>query len=154
MMKSLFVRLLNSSFVKYALVGVVGLVVDMGLFYVFYEILHINYIVSNLISSSLAVVNNFILNSIFTFKVKNKLFYRFISFFSIALAGMALSSGMLAVMIDGMHLNSMVSKAISVFFVALIQYFVNKKLTFSERNIFSLISHYFKKRRLLCKHSV
>lgn len=146
-MKSLFVRLLNSSFVKYALVGVVGLVVDMGLFYVFYEILHINYIVSNLISSSLAVVNNFILNSIFTFKVKNKLFYRFISFFSIALAGMALSSGMLAVMIDGMHLNSMVSKAISVFFVALIQYFVNKKLTFSERNIFSLISHYFKKRR-------
>jgi len=146
-MKSLFVRLLNSSFVKYALVGVVGLVVDMGLFYVFYEILHINYIVSNIMSSSLAVVNNFILNSIFTFKVKNKLFYRFISFFSIALAGMALSSGMLAVMIDGMHLNSMVSKAISVFFVALIQYFVNKKLTFSERNIFSLISHYFKKRR-------
>lgn len=146
-MKSLFVRLLNSSFVKYALVGVVGLVVDMGLFYVFYEILHINYIVSNLMSSSLAVVNNFILNSIFTFKVKNKLFYRFISFFSIALAGMALSSAMLAVMIDGMHLNSMVSKAISVFFVALIQYFVNKKLTFSERNIFSLISHYFKKRR-------
>jgi len=146
-MKSLFVRLLNSSFVKYALVGVVGLVVDMGLFYVFYEILHINYIVSNIMSSSLAVVNNFILNSIFTFKVKNKLFYRFISFFSIALVGMALSSGMLAVMIDGMHLNSMVSKAISVFFVALIQYYVNKKLTFSERNIFSLMSHYFKKRR-------
>lgn len=147
MMKSLFVRLLNSSFVKYALVGVVGLVVDMGLFYVFYEILHINYILSNIMSSSLAVVNNFILNSIFTFKVKDKLFYRFISFFSIALAGMALSSIMLAVMIDGMHLNSMVSKAISVFFVALLQYFVNKKLTFSERNIFSLMSRYFKKRR-------
>jgi len=146
-MKSLFVRLLNSSFVKYALVGVVGLVVDMGLFYVFYEILHINYILSNIMSSSLAVVNNFILNSIFTFKVKDKLFYRFISFFSIALAGMALSSIMLAVMIDGMHLNSMVSKAISVFFVALLQYFVNKKLTFSERNIFSLMSRYFKKRR-------
>ncbi|MCX6307442.1 MAG: GtrA family protein [Bacteroidia bacterium] len=146
-MKSLFVRLLNSSFVKYALVGVVGLVVDMGLFYVFYELLHINYIVSNIMSSSLAVLNNFILNSIFTFKVKDKLFYRFISFFSIALAGMALSSGMLVVMIDGMHWNSMVSKAVSVFFVALIQYYVNKKLTFSERNIFSLISHSFKKRR-------
>ncbi len=146
-MKSLFVRLLNSSFVKYALVGVVGLVVDMGLFYVFYEILHINYILSNIMSSSLAVVNNFILNSIFTFKVRDKLFYRFVSFFTIALAGMALSSAMLAVMIEGMHLNSMVSKAISVFFVALIQYYVNKKLTFSERNIFSMMSHYYKKRR-------
>jgi len=46
-----------------------------------------------------------------------------------------------------MHLNSMVAKAISVFVVALIQYYVNKKLTFSERNIFSLMSHSFKKRR-------
>jgi len=140
-MKSLFVRLLSSSFVKYALVGVVGLVVDMGLFYVFHIVLKIDYILSNIMSSSLAVVNNFILNSIFTFKVKDKLFYRFISFFSIALAGMALSSGMLAVMIAGMGMNSMVSKAISVFVVAMIQYFVNKKLTFSERNIFSLMSH-------------
>jgi putative flippase GtrA len=147
MMKSLFVRLLSSSFIKYALVGVVGLVVDMGLFYMFHEVLNINYILSNIMSSSLAVVNNFILNSIFTFKVKDKLLYRFISFFSIALAGMALSSGMLVVLIDGLHLNSMVSKAISVFVVALIQYYVNKKLTFSERNIFSLMSHSFKKRR-------
>lgn len=146
-MKSLLVRLLNSSFVKYALVGVVGLVVDMGLFYLFHEMMGINYIASNIMSSSLAVVNNFILNSLFTFKVKDKLLYRFISFYSIALAGMALSSGMLAVMIDVLQMNSMVSKAISVFFVALIQYYVNKKLTFSERSIFSLISHYYKKYR-------
>jgi len=145
-MKSLFVRLISSSFVKYGLVGLVGLVVDMGFFYVFYEMLHINYILSNIMSSSLAVVNNFILNSIFTFKVKDKLLYRFISFFSIALAGMALSSGMLAVMIDGLQMNSMVAKAISIFVVALIQYFVNKKLTFSERTVFSLMSH-LKKRR-------
>lgn len=143
----MLVRLLTSSFIKYALVGVVGLVVDMGLFYLFHEILAINYIASNIMSSSLAVINNFILNSIFTFKVKDKLLYRFISFYSIALAGMALSSGMLAVMIDGFQMNSMVSKAISVFFVAMIQYYVNKKLTFSERSIFSLISHYYKKYR-------
>ena len=147
MMKSLIVRLFHSSFLKYALVGVVGLVVDMGLFYLFHEVLKINYILSNIMSSSMAVVNNFILNSIFTFKVKDKLFYRFISFFSIALAGMVLSSGLLAILIDGFHMNSMVSKAIAVFFVAMIQYYVNKKLTFSERNIFSMMSHYIKKPR-------
>ena len=146
-MKSLIVRLIHSSFLKYALVGMVGLVVDMGLFYFFHEVLNWNYILSNILSSSLAVVNNFILNSIFTFKVKDKLFYRFVSFYSIALAGMALSSGLLIVMIDGMHMNSMIAKAIAVFFVAMIQYYVNKKLTFSERSIFSLMSHYIKKRR-------
>lgn len=129
------------------MVGVVGLFVDMGLFYVFHEEMHINYILSNVMSSSLAVVNNFILNSVFTFKVRDKLLYRFISFFSIALVGMAVSSGLLAVMIDGLHMNSMIAKGIAVFFVAMIQYYVNKKLTFSERNIFSLMSHYYKKRR-------
>lgn len=143
----MIVRLIHSSFLKYALVGMVGLVVDMGLFYFFHEVLNWNYILSNILSSSLAVVNNFILNSIFTFKVKDKLFYRFVSFYSIALAGMALSSGLLIVMIDGMHMNSMIAKAIAVFFVAMIQYYVNKKLTFSERSIFSLMSHYIKKRR-------
>jgi putative flippase GtrA len=147
MMKSLIVRLLHSSFLKYALVGVVGLVVDMGLFYLFHELLGWNYILSNILSSSLAVVNNFILNSIFTFKVRDKLLYRFISFFSIALVGMVLSSGILAVLIDGFHIPSMISKAVAVFFVAMIQYYVNKKLTFSERNIFSMMSHYIKKRR-------
>lgn len=146
-MKSLIDRLIHSSFIKYALVGMVGLVVDMGLFYLFHEVLNWNYILSNVLSSSLAVVNNFILNSIFTFKVKDKLFYRFVSFYSIALAGMALSSGLLVVMIDGMHMNSMIAKAIAVYFVAMIQYYVNKKLTFSERNIFSLMSHYIKKHR-------
>jgi putative flippase GtrA len=147
MMKSLIVRLLHSSFLKYALVGVVGLVVDMGLFYLFHELMGWYYILSNVLSSSLAVVNNFILNSIFTFKVKDKLLYRFISFFSVALIGMVLSSGILAVLIDGFNLPGMISKAIAVFFVAMIQYYVNKKLTFSERNIFSMMSHSIKKRR-------
>jgi putative flippase GtrA len=144
-MKSLFVRFLRSSLLKYALVGVTGLAWDMGLFYVFYEILGINYILSNIVSSTVGVVNNFILNSWFTFKVKDKLLLRFISFFSVALAGMLLSSGLLAVMIDGVGMNSMLSKAIAVLIVALIQYFVNKKLTFSEKHLFSIMSH-FKKR--------
>lgn len=144
-MKSLFVKFVRSSFVKYAFVGCLGLVVDMGLFYLMYEMLHINYIVSNLVSSSLAVVHNFFLNSWITFKVKDKLLLRFISFYSVAVAGMVLSSGMLAVMIDGLSMNSMIAKAISVFFVALLQYFINKKLTFGEKKLFSLMNRFEKK---------
>lgn len=144
-MKSLFVRLLNASFVRYGLVGIAGLVVDLGLFYLLHEAIGLNYVLSNLVSSSLAVVNNFILNSIFTFKVRDKMLYRFVSFYAVAVAGMVLSSGMLVLLIDGLHLNSMLSKAFSVLVVAVVQYFINKSLTFSERNIFSKISHYFKK---------
>jgi putative flippase GtrA len=144
-MKSLFLRLLRSSFVKYGIVGVLGLLVDMGFFYLFHEVLDINYILSNVMSSSLAVIHNFILNSFFTFKVKDKLLMRFVSFYLIALAGMVLSSGLLALMIDVVHMNAMVAKFISVMVVALIQYFVNKKLTFSERKLFSFMSRTEKK---------
>lgn len=135
-MVSFFVRLLKSSFLRYGIVGVLGLAVDMGIFYLLHEVLGVNYIVSNIISSSLAVIHNFILNSFFTFKVKDKLIRRFISFYLIALVGMALSSGLLAMMIDGFKMDSMLAKMIAVLVVAVLQYFLNKKLTFSKnRNL-------------------
>lgn len=135
-MMSLFVRLLKSEFVKYGLVGVLGLFVDMGLFYLLHEFWGMYYLLANIISSSLAVVHNFMLNSYFTFKVNDKKWKRFASFYLIAFVGMGVSSGLLALMIDGFHMESMVSKAISVLVVAVIQYFVNKRLTFGQHKIF------------------
>ncbi|MEA4839631.1 MAG: GtrA family protein [Bacteroidales bacterium] len=135
MMVSFFARLLKSSFLKYGVIGVFGLVVDMGIFYLLHKMLGVNYVVSNIISSSLAVVHNFILNSFITFKVKDRLLRRFASFYLIALVGMAVSSGMLAVMIDGLSMDSMVAKMISILIVAVIQYFLNKKLTFRKKRV-------------------
>jgi Predicted membrane protein len=127
--------LLRSSFVKYGIVGVFGLLVDMGLFFLLHEVLGWNYILSNIISSSLAVVHNFIMNSYFTFKVKDKKWRRFLSFYLIALIGMAVSSGLLALMIDGLGMDSMIAKMISVLVVAVLQYFVNKRLTFRQHKV-------------------
>ena len=138
-MISFFVRLLRSRFLKYGLVGCTGLIVDMGIFYVLHEMFEVNYIVTNIISSTFGVINNFMLNSLITFKVKDKLLIRFASFYLIALVGMALSSGLLVLMIDGLKMDSMLAKMISVLIVALFQYFLNKKLTFGEHRIFALI---------------
>ena len=137
MIRSFCARLLKSKFLRYGIVGCTGLIVDMGIFYMLHEMFEVNYIITNIISSTFGVINNFILNSLFTFKVKDKLFQRFVSFYLIALVGMALSSGLLVLMIDGFKMESMISKMISVLIVAVIQYFLNKKLTFSEHRIFS-----------------
>ncbi|MDD4920989.1 MAG: GtrA family protein [Bacteroidales bacterium] len=114
------------------MVGVLGLTVDMGIFYLLHKVLGVNYVVSNIVSSSLAVIHNFLLNSHFTFKVKDKLLRRFLSFYLIALIGMAVSSGLLVMMIEGFRMDSMIAKMISVLIVAMIQYFLNKKLTFRQ----------------------
>jgi len=135
-MSSLYTKLSKlgiTKFVKYGLVGVLGLVVDMGVFYLMNKELGINYAVSNITSSSLAVIHNFILNSYFTFKVTDDKLKRFLSFYLIALVGMAISTGLLALFIDGFKMDTMISKLIAVFIVAIIQYFFNKRLTFRQK---------------------
>lgn len=136
-MSSYFTKLSSpeiTKFIKYGIVGVLGLVVDMGVFYLMNRKLGINYAISNITSSSLAVLHNFILNSYFTFKVTDKKLQRFISFYLIAFVGMAVSTGLLALFIDLMKMDAMISKLIAVLFVAVIQFFFNKKLTFRTKN--------------------
>jgi len=132
-MLSSYTKLLSSDvikFAKYGFVGVLGLGVDMGVFYLMNNKLGINYAVSNVVSSSLAVIHNFIWNSYFTFKVTDSKLKRFISFYLIALVGMVISTGLLALFIDVLKMDAMISKLIAVLIVAFIQFFFNKKLTF------------------------
>lgn len=137
------------------MVGMVGLVIDMGVYYLLVNKYSVHYpfssaicetllggkmsvgmfdiLVSNIISSTLAVINNFILNSYFTFKVTDKKLKRFASFAGIAAIGMVISSGLLTLLIGVMGLNEMLAKGIAVLFVAMIQFIINKLFTFKER---------------------
>lgn len=119
-----------AKFIKYGLIGLIGLILDMGLFYILHKLLGINYVLSNIVSSSTAILHNFILNSYFTFRVTDKKFQRFLSFYGIALIGLVFSTLLLALFIDILGIDSMVSKLIAVFTIAIFQYFLNKKLTF------------------------
>ena len=120
---------------KYGIVGVLGLLVDMGVFYILNKKLNVNYVFSNIVSSSLAVIHNFVLNSYFTFKVTDKKMNRFIKFYLIALGGMVISTGLLALFIDILAIENMLAKFISILIVAFIQYFLNKNFTFRSKKL-------------------
>ncbi len=133
-----FSKLIESDFipfVKYGIVGVLGLLVDMGVFYIMNKKLNINYVFSNIISSSLAVIHNFVLNSYFTFKMTDKKLNRFFRFYLIALGGMVISTGLLVLFIDILGIENMLAKFISILLVAFIQYFLNKNFTFRSKKI-------------------
>jgi putative flippase GtrA len=53
----------------------------------------------------------------------------------VALVGMAISTGLLALMIDTLKMDSMIAKLIAIFIVAILQFFINKKFTFSVKKI-------------------
>ncbi|WP_029906419.1 GtrA family protein [Prevotella sp. 10(H)] len=140
--------------VKYGLVGIVGLIIDMGVYYLLINKFAVHYpfsatissllkgnmsvgmldiLISNVISQTLAVVNNFILNSYFTFRVTDKKLKRFASFASIAIGGMVISSMLLTLFIGVMKIDDMLAKVFAIFIVAAIQFAVNKFFTFKEK---------------------
>lgn len=137
--------------IKYGLVGIVGLCIDMGIYYLLVKKYSVHYpfsgfisqlldgnmsikmidiLISNVISQTFAIVNNFILNSYYTFKVTDKKLKRFLSFVSIAIVGMILSSMLLTLFIGVLGMNEMIAKIISVLIVAMIQFVINKFFTF------------------------
>lgn len=135
-MSLFYSKLKNSellSLAKYGVVGVIGLFVDLGLFFLLHKVAGVNYLIANFVSSTVAVIHNFILNSYFTFNVTDNKIKRFVSFYLVALVGMGISSLLLALMISIMAMNAMIAKVITIFIVAVVQYFVNKKFTFGKK---------------------
>ncbi|MFV0536974.1 MAG: GtrA family protein [Dysgonomonas sp.] len=139
--------------VKYAMVGIVGLAIDMGVYYLLVRKLSVHYpfssfisnilggnmsvemldiLISSIISSTLAIINNFILNSYFTFKVTDKKLKRFVSFAGIAAIGMVISSMLLTLFIGVMKMDDLISKVLAIFIVAAIQFGINKFFTFKQ----------------------
>lgn len=139
--------------VKYGMVGVVGLAIDMGVYYLLVRKLSVHYpfssfiskmlggnmsvgmldiLISNVISSTLAIINNFLLNSYFTFKVTDKKLKRFASFVGIAIVGMIISSMLLTLFIGVMKMDDILSKIFAICIVAAIQFGINKFFTFKQ----------------------
>lgn len=134
---------------KYGIVGTVGLMVDWGMFFILRDVLGINYIVSHVLSSTLAITNNFFLNSYFTFKVTDKIWKRAISFFAIAGVGLVLGTALLPTLVsvinnclqhfDIQYENQKViqnaAKLGVTVFVAFLQFFLNKFFTFKKQSL-------------------
>jgi len=140
--------------VKYGLVGSAGMLIDMGIFYLltvklsvqypFSEYIRdlldgkmsvnlINTDISHIISSIIAITNNFILNSYFTFKVTDDKFKRFLSFAGIAAVGLVISTTLVTLFVGMLKLDGMLAKILATCIVALLQFTVNKLFTFKER---------------------
>ena len=140
--------------VAYGIVGVIGLIIDMGIYWLLVDYFAVHYpftsllsrllggqmsvgmldiLVSNVISTVFAVVNNFTLNSYFTFKVTDRKLKRFLSFGGIAAIGLCVSSVLLTLFIGVFGLNEMLAKGISILIVAAMQFVINKFFTFREK---------------------
>ncbi|MDR2955737.1 MAG: GtrA family protein [Prevotella sp.] len=137
--------------IKYGLVGSVGIIIDMGVFYLLADKFSVQYPfsphisellgnrfslhvidtdISHITSSILAIINNFILNSYFTFKVTDSKIKRFLSFTGIAAVGLVISTSLITFFVGSLQMDEMIAKILATCIVAAMQFVVNKFFTF------------------------
>ncbi|MDR0560804.1 MAG: GtrA family protein [Prevotellaceae bacterium] len=123
----------NKQLFKYGIIGCFCAGLDFAVYSLSVNIFDVPYLTANIVSVHCGIFTSFFLNRHFTFKVKNRTAIRFFSFYIIGLMGLAISSGMLFVLVEKMQTNEIVSKIITVFAVALIQFLSNKYISFRYR---------------------
>lgn len=124
----------RKSFIIYSLVGLSGAGLDYLAFLLMMKFLPFHYLLVNVASTTLGITNNFFLNAHFTFGVKDLLFRRFISFYSIGLLGLAVASALLLFLVDICGLVPELSKLAVIFVVVVLQYNLNKRISFRRNH--------------------
>ena len=124
-------RVLVRQVVLYGIIGGASALLDFLLFTLFYMSLGLNMYLSNGFSIHAGIAMSFLLNRRFNFKKTDKTLFRAVSFYLTGLFGLALSQGILWLG-DVLSLEAVLSKFISIFFVAAVQFTINKFVTFKK----------------------
>lgn len=130
-LKILYSRFRN--FILYGLIGGFCATLDFGIYTLLCHFDIMPYLWANVISIHCGIICSFLLNRTFNFKVKDKAAQRFLFFYIVGLIGLGISEGMLFLMVTQGEWNEIVSKLISVVVVALVQFVLNKYITFKTK---------------------
>ncbi|MDD4527469.1 MAG: GtrA family protein [Candidatus Margulisbacteria bacterium] len=130
MLKNVLNRYFNNTFAKYFLIGISGALLDYSSYYILFHFFHVPYIYAHIVGSLVGFNNNFFLNAFFNFKTKTNLLTRYLSYFMICVFGMVVSSTFIYIMVSVMGFNADVSKILAMGGIFVVQYFLNKKITF------------------------
>ena len=122
-------RILVRQLVLYGVIGVTAAGLD---FLVFTLLTNWGWAVllANLISVNLGIATSFLLNAYFNFQRTDRLGRRAAMFFMVGWTGLALSTGILYLGVHLLDRSATATKLVSIVFVALTQFALNKKITF------------------------
>jgi len=122
----------NKNFVLYSLIGLSAGLLDVVLFYLFYEVLFFQLMASNAFSVTSAALFSFFFNSYFNFKRSDFLFLRLLSFMIVVLVGYWLGLAIIYLGVEYTLLSATQSKVLSLPFVFFSQYFLNSNVSFGK----------------------
>ncbi len=123
-------------FVNFALVGLSGVVIDMGVLYILHGLGHWGLTRSAVLAGELAIINNFLWNDLWTFgdiartqRLPSQIFKRFSKFNIICLMGLILKVLILNVFFNFFHLNAYLANFLAILLVTVWNFWLNLKLS-------------------------
>ena len=123
-------------FFRFGMVGLSGVLIDLGVFYCLHQFLNLELIPSSMLSTEIAIVNNFIWNDIWTFgdtlqkKTTNtERFQRFLKFNLICFLGLIINSLIVNLLFYKFGINEYIAKLMAIAAVTLWNFGLN--LTFN-----------------------
>jgi len=126
----------NSRILKFAVVGISGVGVNMGLLYLLTENLKIIYPISSIIAIEMSIISNFILNDLWTWRdrIKKKLFYRFSQYhISVGLTAILANWIILVLLTEIFNIYYLISNLIGISIGTLSNYIINDLWTFRKK---------------------
>ena len=123
------------TFVRFAIVGASGTVVDYSSFYVLTRLALLEPLVANPIAVEVAIIWNFFWNNRWTFSAREvaaPVWKRFLIFQFVALGGMLLSQNFLFIFNRVLNIFDLLAKALTIPIVAIFNYVTNSRWTFRD----------------------
>ena len=119
-------------FFIYSLLGSIGMLSDFAIFYVIVE-LDVSYQIAHAIGFAAGPAISFRLQRRITFRVQDRVLFRLILFFVVAGTGYASAAVMLWFFVELSGFNILYSKLMTLPIVALLQYLLNRNITFQTK---------------------
>ncbi|MCY7284949.1 MAG: glycosyltransferase [Cyanobacteria bacterium CAN_BIN43] len=129
-------------FIRFGVVGLSGLAVDMGLLNLFYGGLGLGLTRSAILAGELAIISNFFWNDIWTFsdvsrqqRGRRQQMKRLMKFNIICLMGLILKVLLLNVLVNSLHLNVYGANFLAIAAVTLWNFWINLKLSWRSTEV-------------------
>lgn len=125
-------------FVKFGIVGASGVLVNFIAFWILTSPLEVNHLVASVIATELAILSNFTLNDLWTFRERrggSRLTLRILNFHWSRILGMLVTVGSLYLMVDLMGFDKNVSYIFAIGFGTLTNFFTSDLFVWPEKTL-------------------
>ena len=119
-------------FLLYTCIGASGVTLDYLLVLGLIQTGWVHYQLANVLSTTAGILNNFLLNVRFNFRVRDRLFVRFLTFYAVGLIGLAATALLLFLFVGLLGFPAAWVKLGTLFVVLLLQYNLNRCTSFRD----------------------